>query len=104
MFVMGVVGSSGFLLFFVVPGGYWFFLLVLGGSRWFLVVLGGSWWFVVVLGDTFNSLGAKQPQVISSFQPELPSYMSLGCAMCERNSIIAADTLISQSDDIVIYT
>ena len=29
--------------------------------------------------------------------------MTLGCTMCERNSIIAADTLISQRDDTVIY-
>ena len=55
----------------------------------------------MVLGDTFNSLGAKKPQVSSSFQAELPCSMTLGC---ERNSIIAADTLISQSDDTVTYT
>ena len=85
---------------------YGWFLEVFCCSYWFFVVLGGSLWllvvFVVVLGDTFNSLGAPQPQVISSFQTELPCSKTLGCTMCKRNSIIAADTLISQSDDTVI--
>ena len=64
------------------------------------------------LSDDFVShLGGKTlkdfwflSHVIYSFQTELPCYMTLGCAMCERNSIIADDTLISQSDDTVIYT
>ena len=58
----------------------------------------------MVFGDTFNALGAPQLQVSSSFQAELPWFMTLGCAMCERNSVIIADTLISQSDDTVTYT
>ena len=93
-----------FQLFLIVLVGSWRSLVVLIDSWLFLVVLCGSQWSQVVFGDTFNSLGAPQPQVSSSFQAELPCSMNLGCAMCERNSIIAADTLISQSDDTVTYT
>ena len=67
--------------------------MVIGGYWWLLVVLGGSWWFLV--------FGRPTAKVLPSFQTKLPCFMTLGCAMYKRISILASDTLISQSDDMI---